>query len=458
MGSPSVDATDRDCGCGLPLGKPGQCCKGSARGAERKSKPRLGRREDASQGSPSGRPWDAAGWSGRVCTLEGYTVSKMVYVTSANRGAAKRLLVSFGHPAVEVRGWPLAKLGATLREAFEAGDDARKAHINACLSAAEGTSEDEAVEADKAETPKAEKAQPSPLAAAIIRELEAAGYKPTGIDAETVRETVAAAVAEAVEAARLRPSVIEVRGPGEVRKIDGRQHPVFGEVVAALAANLHVMMVGPAGSGKSTVAVNAAEALGRPCYMTGAVMSKYDLIGFVSPTGDERTLRTPFREAFENGGIFILDDTDRSDAKALAAFNGALANGRYSFPDREVSAHPDFVCVATANTWGNGATAEYVGAGRIDSATLDRFYKVHVGYDEELEREFAGPEHKGWVDYVQRVRRAVEKLGIKHLVTPRATIKGAKALAAGIDRSKVEKATLFAGLDADTEARIRAAA
>jgi cobaltochelatase CobS len=371
---------------------------------------------------------------------------EMVYVGSANRNAARKLLVAAGHPAADVRDWPLAKLGAVLREQFKTLDDAGKTALNHALMAGVEPKA-EAVE------PKP-KAQPSGLGAAIIAELEAAGYKPNGVDVETLREMVG----EAVEAAQIRPSVIEVRGPAASVTIEGRQHPVFETVCKLIAARCDLWLVGPAGSGKSTVAINAAKALGMSVYMTGAIMSKYDLIGFRSPNGDEATLRTPFRDAFEHGGVFILDDTDRSDAKALAAFNGAIANRRYAFPDREVEAHPDFVIVATANTWGTGASAEYVGAGRMDAATLDRFVQIEVGYDEQLERDIAGAEYADWCRFVQRVRKACGELGIKRIVSPRATIKGAKALGAGLPRDQVERLVLFGGLDRETEARIRSAA
>lgn len=388
---------------------------------------------------------------------------EMTYVSSANRGAARKLLVTAGHPAADVRNWPKAKLGAVLRERFASMDDAGKAAINAALA---GTSSDDdgddaqPVTVQPATTPApAVKGGRSPLAEAIIGELEAAGYKASGgVDEAAVAAIVDSKVAAAVEAARIRPSVIEIREGGKVATVDGHQHPMFDTVVRSLSAGVHVWLVGPAGSGKSTLACNAAKALGRDYYMTGAVASQFQLTGYVSPTGDERTLLTPFRRAFEFGGVFVFDDTDRSDAKALAAFNEALANGRFTFADRTVDAHPAFIAVATANTWGRGNAGEYVGASKLDAATLDRFVQLFVGYDEELERQIAGAEFAGWVAFVQSCRKAVDGLGMKHLITPRATLKGAKLLAAGIDRHTVERAVLFAGLDSESEARIRAAA
>jgi hypothetical protein len=51
----------------------------------------------------------------------------------------------------------------------------------------------------------------------------------------------------------------------------------------------------------------------------------------------------------------------------------------------------------------------------------------------------------------------VHGLGLKHLVTPRATYKGLRLLAAGMKRAAVETATVYAGLDAETLKRVKGA-
>jgi hypothetical protein len=49
--------------------------------------------------------------------------------------------------------------------------------------------------------------------------------------------------------------------------------------------------------------------------------------------------------------------------------------------------HPDFVCIAAANTVGTGADRLYSGRNKLDAATLDRFAigKVLMNYDERVE-------------------------------------------------------------------------
>ena len=292
-------------------------------------------------------------------------------------------------------------------------------------------------------------------AAALVAALTAQAAQ-APVDEMTVR----AIVAEALETHQSEPRRLVVHVANHTVEIDGARHAQFERVLKIASTRvdgrrLHVWMTGPSGSGKSYLASQVARAAGLDFYCTGAVASKYDLIGFVSPTGDQASLMTPFRRAFEFGGVFAWDEIDGSDARALVAFNDALANGRYAFPDGMIDAHPDFVALASANTWGHGATAEYVGRTRIDGATLTRFVRVVVDYDEALEIALAG-QHSAWARHVQAVRRAVAAQGLKVLVTPRQTLQGAALLETGFNLDEVAAMTVYAGLDDATVARIKA--
>ena len=83
--------------------------------------------------------------------------------------------------------------------------------------------------------------------------------------------------------------------------------------------------------------------------------------------------------------------------------NSALANGSCAFADGMVKRHEDFILIATANTFGNGANAQYVGRNQLDSATLDRFVTIEWGYDEELEMAIASD--KEWCETVQNTEK-----------------------------------------------------
>jgi hypothetical protein len=79
---------------------------------------------------------------------------------------------------------------------------------------------------------------------------------------------------------------------------------------------------------------------------------------------------------------------------------------------------------------------------------VDRFITLDWQYDEDLERAIAQSDR--WVDYVQNVRRIVQSSsGIKHVVSPRASIRGGRMLAQGIAHDIVIRATVRKGLSED---------
>lgn len=231
-------------------------------------------------------------------------------------------------------------------------------------------------------------------------------------------------------------------------------HEQFDSVLKAVAAEVPVMLVGPAGSGKTTICEQVAQALDLRFYFTGAVASEYKLSGFVDAQG--RIVSTAFRDAYTNGGLFLFDEVDASMPQAIMAFNAALANGHCDFPgDTEpTKRHPDFRVVAAANTFGRGADRQYVGRNQLDAASLDRFVIISMDYDEKLERALAG--NTDWARKVQRIRREISKQQLRHIVSPRASIQGARLLAAGFSIDEVLESTVWKGLDKDSKARVLA--
>jgi hypothetical protein len=269
---------------------------------------------------------------------------------------------------------------------------------------------------------------------------------------------------------------IDLTAPGVSLSGEAIMHHKFPLLAAAVAARVNVMLVGPAGSGKTTAVEKVAKALGLKFYATGAVSSEYKLTGFIDAQG--RVVSTAFRKAFEFGGLFLFGETDASMPGALLAFNTALANDWMDFPDGVVQKHPDFRVVADANTFGTGADRQYVGRNKLDAASLDRYAVIEWGYDEALEASLIGaqapkgcpvpqsikPLSEGeaqaqainWLGRVQKVRKAVQDLKVLHVVSPRATINGSKLLAAGWSWADTEEAVIWKGLDADTKTKVLA--
>lgn len=229
-----------------------------------------------------------------------------------------------------------------------------------------------------------------------------------------------------------------------------RSHKALPDILLMTANGASPFLVGPAGSGKTTLAEQVAQCMGLTFRMASRVTSEYKLVGFTDANG--KVVRTQFREAYEHGGVFLFDEVDASDPDALTAFNAALAGKWADFPDGLVARHADFYAIAAGNTFGRGADRQYVGRNQLDAATLDRFQTYEVDYDEQLESQIAGCDP--WVNYVQAVRRAIEQEKVRHVVSPRASITGAKLIAAGLPLPKVIASCVWKGMDETTKGRL----
>ena len=235
--------------------------------------------------------------------------------------------------------------------------------------------------------------------------------------------------------AKVAPKVTEIHLPhGEVRKLDGVQHYMFAKVLANITEGTPSYLVGPAGTGKSTIAENASKALGldfssKSC---SAQSTESSLLGYMSATGSYVT--TEFRERFEYGGVFLLDEVDNGNPNVLTVLNSALANTFMAFPDGMVKRNEKFVLIATANTFGHGATMEYVGRNALDAAFTDRFAMLTIGYDADIEQAMIDSVGLDptlatkWLGIVLACRQNVSNYGLKVVVSPRATIHGARML------------------------------
>ena len=309
---------------------------------------------------------------------------------------------------------------------------------------------------DAAEQPPAQAAVPAGKQAVIqqMQELMAQALAPDNTASGITEKEVIALIETYAHKPAEKHIIVSL--PGGKRDMGEKLvHEQFDSVLKAVAADVAVMLVGPAGSGKTTLCEQVAEALGLRFYFTGAVASEYKLSGFVDAQG--RVVSTAFRDAYTNGGLFLFDEVDASMPQAIMAFNAALANGHCDFPgDTEpTKRHPDFRVIAAANTFGRGADRQYVGRNQLDAASLDRFIVVNMDYDNVLERALAG--NRDWTKRVQRIRREIQKQQVRHIVSPRASIQGAKLLAAGFSVDEVLEATVWKGLDADTKSRITSA-
>jgi len=248
---------------------------------------------------------------------------------------------------------------------------------------------------------------------------------------------------------------IEVKvGEMPVIKIDGVQHEKFADVLTLCNLRRNVFLYGPAGTGKTQLAKNIGKALSLPCYCqsVSAQSSIIMLSGYHSATG--QYIGSTFRNAYENGGVYCLDEIDAGNPNVLIWLNSAIENGECTFPDGIVKRHEDFICIGTGNTPGTGATKEFQGRLAQDEALLSRFARVPMDICVEIEKAMAGGNTQ-WYEYCLLMREKLERLGIRKTITSRAIRDGAIALAAGMAMRSVQEYYVFAGLSASDRERLK---
>jgi len=278
--------------------------------------------------------------------------------------------------------------------------------------------------------------------------------------ADKARADLADLLEEARSIVNGAPRVLRIEVAGRIKEMPAApRHCMFDTLVAMTVASREPggqmpMVVGPAGGGKTKACEQVAVALGLPFYSDGALTGEHKLTGYEDGPG--RYHSTAFRQAFEHGGLYLMDELDRSDPSVPLALNSALANGFMTFPDRvePVRRHADFVPLVAANTYGRGADRLYVGANQLDGATTDRTVTLNWDYDEVLERALAGDD--AWVAYVQAARASAWKHKIRHIISPRASMGGAALRRVGLPFDLVTEAAIWKGLDAEQRSRILA--
>lgn len=198
-------------------------------------------------------------------------------------------------------------------------------------------------------------------------------------------------------------SVQLLRGEREVKTMHGCFHAQFEKVLKLAQARMNIFIYGPTGCGKSHMCKQLADALDLPFYFVSctAGMGESTLGGRLLPIGKANQMTyvaSEFINAYENGGVFLLDEMDAADANVLLLVNSALANGRVAVTNRPdkpyAERHPDFICIAAANTVGTGADRMYSGRHKLDASTLDRFSigKVFMDYDPRVEEQLCPDE------------------------------------------------------------------
>jgi cobaltochelatase CobS len=235
--------------------------------------------------------------------------------------------------------------------------------------------------------------------------------------------------------------------------LEGTHHALFPTLVQAAELREPILLSGPAGSGKSTAGKKLADMLGLSFGYIGQTNMPHIVVGSMHPI-DKTYRHTAFTNAFINGGVIMLEEMDAWNPNASLVINPPLANRWLTLENGEqYEQHKDCIIIACANTWGTGATAEYVGRNKLDAAFLDRFgVKLHWGYDMDLEIAACG--NLEVARAVQMARYNAERYGIKVVISPRSSITIAKMVRAGIDMKAAMEMNFLATVDDNTKRKL----
>jgi hypothetical protein len=169
------------------------------------------------------------------------------------------------------------------------------------------------------------------------------------------------------------------------------RHELFGYVLTLAEERQPVMLIGPAGTGKSRLCKQVSEYLEIPYGETPMTpgATRGDLLGRMTANPNEPFILSQFAEIYSGGGVFNFEEIDAADPGMLLVLNNALAGDELfnSANGQRYGRNADFVAMATANTFGIGANREFTGREKLDAATIDRWRmgRVFLPLDETIE-------------------------------------------------------------------------
>ena len=184
---------------------------------------------------------------------------------------------------------------------------------------------------------------------------------------------------------------------------------------------------GSAGTGKTEKILKIAEKYGQivKTMSVTPLSTKGEFYGFMSVDG-QRYISTPFREAYEQGHTFLLDEMDNISQNLAVSLNQSLSQNVLTFPDKTIVKHENFRFLGTGNTNGMGGNASFSGRQKLDFSFKDRFLPIEWKFNASLELELSN--NRKWTLVVQEIRQAIEKFNIPIQCTMRASIVGSKIL------------------------------
>lgn len=184
------------------------------------------------------------------------------------------------------------------------------------------------------------------------------------------------------------------------------QIPEYGIVRELLGLGLQPYLYGPTGCGKSDVAERVAIEMNLDIYVLTSPQSKSEIVGYPSATGEY--VPSGAAKAYIEGKYLVIEEIDASDPIVGVCANNLTSGAVMNFPVvNTVHRHPEFRCLATGNTVGRGATAEYSGRNPQDLSTLNRLIVVTFRYYRQVDLAIAKGD-EDMADYMTAFRKAAK--------------------------------------------------
>ena len=187
-------------------------------------------------------------------------------------------------------------------------------------------------------------------------------------------------------------------------------HQMFDDVLVAVMENVNPYLIGPSGCGKTYMVKQVGELLGLDCTDIGYINEEYDILGYVTATGDYN--ESNFYRLYKYGGIAFCDELDNGNSKATVKLNSFLSNqtdSYYHFPGGEkVMRHANFRVIAAGNTDGNGADINYSTREKIEESVQQRMIPIYMGYDNRVEKAILSA-YPDWFEFGCAFRAATDE-------------------------------------------------
>lgn len=160
-------------------------------------------------------------------------------------------------------------------------------------------------------------------------------------------------------------------------------------VIAALAADRHVLLEGPPGTGKSTLlrAVSTGLGIGFEFVEGNAELTPARLVGHFDPArvlnegyGADVFVDGPLVTALREGSLLYVEEINRIPEETLNVLITVMSEGEITVPRLgRVQAAPGFRLVAAMNPF------DAVGTARISGAVYDRVCRVAMTYQDKAD-------------------------------------------------------------------------